>query len=288
MYQVSRMLSSVNNISPGLYKFTKIKKMRITVGTKNEKRRYFFNLLIKMTSKELKARYKNTVFGFLWIVVNPLLQMVVIGFIFNFFIKDPIENYYLYLLVGLLVWNFFSLTISKTTSSIINERSLIKKAKFPREVIPLSIILSNFINLLIAFGLTLVPILFVGVLSLKNIPQLLVGIILLLIFTIGFSLLTSSLNVRFRDIAFFVQAILTVWFYATPIVYSINVIPYNLMWVWRLNPLTVTVQLFQNALVSAPAPGWGMFLSNSLISVVVLIIGLKVFKKESKNFDDWV
>ncbi len=241
-----------------------------------------------MTEKELKARYKNTVFGFLWVLVNPLMQMLVIGFVFRLFIKEPIPNYYLYLLVGLLVWNFFSLTLAKTTPSIVNERSLIKKASFPREVIPLSIIFSNFINMVIAFGLLLVPVLFSGIITINNFPRLILGVILLLTFTIGISLFTSALNVRYRDINFFVQALLIIWFYATPVVYSVSVIPHSLIWLWRLNPLTVIVQLFQNAMVSAPKPGIGMLTANTLIIVSTLIIGIKLFKKESKNFDDWV
>jgi ABC-2 type transport system permease protein len=241
-----------------------------------------------MTEKELKARYKNTLFGFLWVVANPLMQMLVIGFIFKFFVKQPIENYYLYLLVGLLVWNFFNLSITKATPSIVYERQLIKKAKFPNEVIPLSVILSNFVHLLIALLLLTIPTLSLGILTISNFPKLIFGVILLLTFTTGLGLLTSSLNVRFRDINFFVQAVLIVWFYATPIVYSINVIPYNLMWIWRLNPLTSITQLFQNALVSSPAPGPGMLISNITIIVVITLLGVKTFKDRSKNFDDWV
>jgi ABC-2 type transport system permease protein len=249
---------------------------------------HFLELLAGMTKRELVARYKNTLFGFLWVVINPLMQMLVIGFIFRFFIKEPIENYYLYLLVGLLVWNFFSLSLSKATPSIVNERNLIKKAKFPREVIPLSIILSNFTHLLIAFSILLVPVLFLGILSVHNIPRLIEGIILLLSFTTGLSLLTSALDVRFRDMNFFVQAILVVWFYATPVVYSIQVIPHQLIWIWRLNPMTSIVQLFQNALVSAPPPGIGMLLSNVAVITFIAIAGISTFKKEGKNFDDWV
>jgi ABC-2 type transport system permease protein len=255
---------------------------------RRDEMRYFFDLLFEMTGKELKARYKNTVFGFLWVVVNPLLQMLVIGFVFRFFIKDPIDNYYLYLLVGLLVWNFFSLSLNKVAPCIVNERSLVKKAKFPREVIPLSIILSNFIHLLIAFGVLLVPVIYAGVLVLDNLPGMLLAVTLLLMFTTGFGLLISALNVRFRDISFFVSAGLIVWFYATPIVYSISVIPYRLIWLWRLNPMTAIIQFFQNALVSAPKPGIGMFISNTLIILFVFYLGIKVFKKESKDFDDWV
>lgn len=252
------------------------------------KTRYFLDLLLGMTEKELKVRYKNTFFGFLWILVNPLLQMLVIGFVFRFFIKETIANYYYYLLVGLLIWNFFSLTLAKVTPCIVSERALIKKAKFPRDVIPLSIILSNFTNMIIAFGLLIVPSLGLKLISFSNLPSLFLGIGLLLVFTTGISYATSALNVRFRDVNFFVQAILIVWFYATPVVYSINVIPGQFMWLWRLNPLTSVVQLFQHALVSAPGPGVGMLISNLLITLLVFAGGLKLFQRESKNFDDWV
>ncbi len=258
------------------------------IQKRKDKILHFSELLQGMVKRELVTRYKNTLFGFLWVVINPLLQMFVIGFVFRFFIKDPIQNYYLYLLIGLLIWNFFSLSLSKATPSIVNERNLIKKARFPREVIPLAIILSNFTHLLIAFGILLVPIILTGILSISNFPRLIEGVILLLSFTTGLSLLTSALNVRFRDINFFVQAILIIWFYATPIVYSINVIPHNLIWIWRLNPMTSVIQLFQNALISAPAPGIAMFTSNSLVTLTVLYLGIKTFKKESRNFDDWV
>lgn len=249
---------------------------------------HFYELLIEMTRRELVARYKNTFFGFLWVVINPLMQMIVIGFVFRFFIKEPIANYYLYLLVGLLVWNFFSLSLGKATACIVNERSLIKKAKFENEVIPLSIIISNFFHLFIALTILLIPSFYIHVFSIYNIPNLIIGIILLFSFTIGLSLLTSSLNVRFRDINFFVQAILIIWFYATPIVYSINVIPYKLIWIWRLNPMTSIVQLFQNALISAPPPGPAMLLSNTLVTIIIVYFGIKTFRNEKRYFDDWL
>jgi lipopolysaccharide transport system permease protein len=250
--------------------------------------RHFYELLWGMTKRELVARYKNTFFGFLWVVINPLMQMAVIGFIFKFFINEPVKNYYLYLLIGLLVWNFFSISLSKATPSVVNERNLIKKAKFPREVIPISIILSNFTHLIIAFTLLLMPVIASGVFHLGNLIRFFEGGLLLLSFSMGLTLFTSALNVRFRDVNFFVQAILTIWFYATPIIYSIEVIPTHLIWIWRLNPMTSVVQLFQNAFISAPAPGPAMLLSNSAISIFMLIYGAWIFKKESRDFDDWV
>lgn len=250
--------------------------------------RYFFDLLLGMTEKELRARYKHTVFGFLWLIINPFLQMIVIGYIFRFFIKEPIKNYYFYLFIGLLIWNFFTLSLTKATPSIVYERSLIKKAKFPHSVIPLSIVLSNLVHFLIGLILFLIPLFFLGTLTVARLPALLIALVLLIIFTCGISLLTASLNVPYRDVNFFVQALLIIWFYATPIVYSIFVVPRSVIWIWRLNPLTAVVQLFQFALVDAPAPGPAMLASNIILITLITYLGITIFKKLSKNFDDWV
>jgi len=250
--------------------------------------RRFFELLFAMTEKELRARYKYTVFGFFWLVVNPLIQMLVIGFVFRMFMKEPIENYYYYLFIGLLVWNFFALSLNKATPSIVFERDLIKKSQFPRSVIPLSIILSNFIHLMMALVLFFIPVIFLGTVSLMSILYFFPALVLIVLFTAGLSLLTSALNVRFRDINFFVQALLIVWFYATPIMYSINMIPRRLIWIWRLNPVTVIVQLFQHAFVNTPLPGPAMTAANLTVILLVIILGVFIFRSESKNFDDWL
>lgn len=241
-----------------------------------------------MTEKELRARYKYTVFGFLWLVINPILQMLVIGFIFTFFMKEPVEHYYYFLFIGLLVWNFFSLSLTKATPSIVYERALIKKAAFPRSVIPLSIVLSNFINFIVAFLLFLGLVTTLGTFSLLAIPYLVVGIILLCVFISGMSLLTCTLNVRFRDVNFFVQALLLVWFYATPIIYSLTQIPRSLLWLWRFNPLTSIVQLFQHAFLGLPLPGPAMLVSNITVITVITICGIIVFQKQHGTFDDWI
>jgi len=249
---------------------------------------HFWELLWGMTERELRARYKYTVFGFLWMMINPVLQMLVIGFIFTFFMKVPVAHYYFYLFIGLLVWNFFSLSLTKTVSSIVNERGLIKKARFPRATIPLSIILSNLINFLLALFLYTAAVLTIGTLTWSHVPAILCALFLVILFTIGISLLTSALNVRFRDMAFFVQAALIVWFYATPIIYTINVIPYKFIWFWRLNPLTSVVQLMQYGFLNAAPPGIAMLTANILTTVVITIVGIIVFKRKNVNFDDWV
>jgi ABC-type polysaccharide/polyol phosphate export permease len=170
----------------------------------------------------------------------------------------------------------------------VNERALIKKARFPRATIPLSIILSNLTNFILALVLYTVTVLTIGTLTWLHIPSILFAIILVTLFTTGISLLTSALNVRFRDVNFFVQAALIVWFYATPIVYTINVIPHKFIWLWRLNPLTSVVQLLQFGFLNAAPPGIAMLSANILTTIVVTTLGIVLFIRENKNFDDWV
>ncbi|MBI5449693.1 ABC transporter permease [Candidatus Gottesmanbacteria bacterium] len=249
---------------------------------------HFLELLWGMTEKELRARYKHTVFGFFWLVANPILQMAVIGFVFTFLLKQPVKNYYFFLFIGLLVWNFFSLSLSKATPSIVYERSLIKKARFPHAVIPISIILSNFVHFFLAFLLFLFPVLFLGTLSMLSLPIILFSFALLLTFAIGLSLLVTSLNVRFRDVNFFVSALLIIWFYATPIMYALTMIPRHLLWLWRFNPLTSILQLLQMAMLGLPGPGPAMLASNVGVIIITTILGIAVFTHESKNFDDWL
>lgn len=241
-----------------------------------------------MTRKELRARYKNTVLGFLWVVINPVVQMIIIGFVFRFFIKQPIENYYYFLFIGLLTWEFFSLSINKATPSIVYERSLIKKASFPRSVIPLSIVMSNLIHTIIAMTILEIPIIILGTFSFSRIIYVALGFVLLVIFTTGLSLLTSALDVRYRDINFMIQSILSIWFYLSPIVYTLSMVPYKYYWLWRINPMTSILQFLQHGFLNKPLPGYAMITTNVCLIILIFVLGVFIFRREAKNFDDWL
>lgn len=255
---------------------------------KQSKIRHFWELLWGMTEKELRARYKNTVIGFLWLVANPLLQMLIIGFIFPLFIQEPTNNYNYYLFTGLLVWNFFSLSLATATTSIVSARNLIKKTVFPRAVIPLSIILSHGIHFLAALTIFIIPLALLGTLRPLSLLYGAIGLSLLLIFLIGLSLLTSTLNVKYRDISFIIQAMLIIWFYATPILYSFALFPQRLLWVWQFNPLTAPFQWIQSALVGTQPPSVPIQISNGIIIFFIVVIGVWVFNTSSRMFDDWL
>jgi len=250
----------------------------------------YLNFLLVITEKEIKARYKHAILGFLWIFLNPLFQMIIIGFIFQNFIKVPITNYFLFLFAGLLPWNFFSYSLIKATPSIVYERALIQKAKFPREAIPLSIVLSNFFHFLVSLLLLIIFLLISGSLNLSlfSIFYFLFSVFWLLIFTSGFSLLTSALNVKYRDVNFFVQALVMLWFYATPVVYPLQILPKTYLPIFQLNPLTYPFELLRHSLIVTSLPPTNILLVNLAVSFLIILLGIFIFKKENKSFSDWL
>lgn len=250
------------------------------------KSRRYIDLLVGLIGKEFKVSYKRAVFGFFWVILNPILQMVIIGIIFSFFIKIP--NYLLFIITGLLAWTFFSQSLSKATPSIVIERSILQKTRFPIETIPISVILSNFLNLLVSSALYLVLLVFFNKLLFPQILLLLPALVWLLIFTIGASLLTASLNVRYRDINFFVQAVLILWFYATPVLYNLSLIPQSLHILFSLNPLTSIFELIHFAVLGQGKINGTIMLVNLVLSLAVLFMGVVVYKKLNKYFVDWL
>jgi ABC-2 type transport system permease protein len=244
----------------------------------------YFDFLLAMTEKEIKVRYKGATFGFMWMVINPVLQMLVIGFVFSFFIEIP--NYYLFLLTGLLPWFFFSRSVSKATSSIVDERALLQKAKFPINAIPVSIILANFLHLLISILILSIFLLITGVLFFPQILLLIPALIWLALITIGISLFSATLQVRYREVNFFVQTLLVLWFYATPVLYELTLIPPKLRYLFALNPLTTIFELFHSSFLNRGLIDGQIVILNLLFSVIIMALGIGIFRKQKKYFVD--
>lgn len=251
---------------------------------------YFCQLLLALTQKEIKARYKHAVLGFLWIFINPVLQMLVMGFVFSRIFRFGIENYYLFLFTGLLPWNFFSQSLDRATQRIVWDRSLILKAKFPRSVIPLSVIFSNFFHFFVSWLVFFSFLLITGKFQFFTLSALLAqltAIIFLLIFVSGLSLFTSALDVFYRDIAFIVQAVILIWFYATPIIYPLEAMPDKIRFLFYLNPLSGIFSLFRRPLVGFQLP-FQILISQFLFIILIAILGLRFFNRKEKYFADWL
>lgn len=241
-------------------------------------------LINNLTMKELKLKYRNSTLGFVWSFLNPLLMLVVYTFAFKLILKVKIANFTVFLLAGLLPWIFFQGAVQMSTNSIVANSNLIKKVYFPREIIPLSIILSNFVNFLI----TLV-VLFASVVIFKvkigiSIIMLPVSLLLLLLLVIGIALILSSLNVLFRDVSHLVEVAFMAWFYLTPIVYSLDMIPEKYRIFLLLNPMTLVVECIRASMVYNTMPKLIYILALTIIDILLIIIGYKVFMKLEKRF----
>ncbi len=258
-------------------------------------KKYFLNFsnwldfLMAMTEKEIKARYKHAVLGFLWVFLNPVLQMAVIGLVFQFFVPVEVDNYFLFLISGLLPWNFFSMTVTKTTPMYFYERALLQKAKFPREAIVLSIVLSNLFHFLASLILLLpFSFIFYGLSIVAFLPWIFLGIFWMVVLTAFLSLLLSTWNVQFRDMSFIVQAVMPLWFYLTPVIYNLKLVPEQWRNYFYLNPMVPIIELFRIALIRQPVLFGSSVIISVVVTAIIVILAITEFRKRSPNFDDWM
>lgn len=247
----------------------------------------WWDFLVVMTNKEMRVKYKMTVFGFFWALLNPIMQMIIMGLVFQFFVPVKVDNYFIFLFSGLLPWNFVSSTVLRSTTIIINERSLVQKSKFPREILVLSVVLSNFIHLLISFGLLLVISLFSGNLSWGwfYLPLIVLPLVAMVS---GISLLLAALNVRRRDVSFVAQVMIPLWFYISPILYTLDLLPEKYIWWFALNPLTGILDFIRAFLINVPIKNICVDFMSIIWCLILLVIGVFVFKRADKNFDEWI
>lgn len=248
---------------------------------------HFLELLWAFTAKEIKVRYKSAVLGFLWMFLNPILQMFVIGFVFSLIFRFGIKDYSLFLFTGLLPWNFFSLSLSTTSTSIVTNREIITKSKFPYLVIPLSQILASFFHFLISIFILIALLIFLGKGSIAFLflPLLFSWQIILVV---GIALWASSLYVFFRDVAFLVQSGLMVLFYALPIIYPLSMIPDKWLFIFYLNPLVGVISTYHSILANYPLLPLPILGFQILASLVIFLSGYLFFRKKCVSFADWL
>jgi lipopolysaccharide transport system permease protein len=251
----------------------------------------FADLLFAFTLKEIKVRYKTATLGFLWMFINPIIQMLVIGFVFSLLLKFGVKDYYLFLFTSLLAWNFFSLSLNKATPSIVYERGLIQKSAFPKAIIPLSIVFSNFFHLIVTLLLLLFFLSVMGrwdLFTFNNGFNLLINLVFLLFFTAGLTLITASLNVFWRDVAFFVQAIILIWFYATPIIYPLDIIPSEIKFLFYFNPLSGIFTKLQQPFLGTNSFPFAILIFQYSFTILLLILSFIIFNNRSRYFSDWL
>lgn len=254
------------------------------------------DLIWTLSVKELKLQYRNSILGFLWSLLNPLLMMLIFSFVFAYLFKFGIKNFPVFLLCGLLPWNFFNTALIAATGSIVSNGALIKKVYFPREILPLSSVLANLFNFLLSLIVLFIFLAFYGYHFWVWLIILPVVIFIETLCVIGLALLLASLNVYFRDIQYIVSVVLMALFYATPIIYNIERVQTSywmthypwLMTFYNLNPMTPIVNAYRSILYSVQLPSLSSVLYSVAITVVLLILGYVVFRRLEPAFADEV
>ncbi len=256
----------------------------------------FRELIYFMTLREIQVRYKQTLLGAAWAVLQPVLQMVVFSMLFGGIAKISSDGlpYPLFNFTALLPWGLFSRALSDAGRSLVANRNMITKVYFPRVVIPLSSVLSGLVDFFIAF-LVLLGIMayyhfqpgsnfhFVFSPALLALPFLL---LLTLVTALGVSLWFSAMNVLYRDVGYVLPFITQIWFFITPIVYSSREVTGNLRLLYMLNPMTGVIEGFRWALLGSQFSAAGWLLVSSLVSLVILVTGWVYFRQMERTFAD--
>jgi len=241
-------------------------------------------LIWALALKELKIRYKRSVLGFMWALLNPALLMLVMTLVFSTLLRFNIPHYAIFLLSVLLPWTFFSQSLSYAVESIVSNGDLIKKVKVAKLVFPVAAVVSNLINL----GLSLVPLALL-VLFMRH-PfywtwlYLPVPLLALTLFTLGMTFFFATANVYYRDVSHILQIVLSAWFYVTPIIYSLDFIPVKYKWIFKLNPLIYVVNGFRLAVYHGMLPKAPSIVASFVCGFVSLFIGFAIFRKYQDDF----
>jgi len=241
-------------------------------------------MLESLVLTDLRTRYKGSFFGFLWTLLNPLLMLMIYSLVFKYVMRVQLENYTTYLFIGLIVWTLLSQSILSGAGAIIRNSGLVKKIYFPREILPLSVVLGGAVNFLFSL-LILIPMLIINNISL-GISILLFPVILLiyLLFVLSITMIVSSINVYFRDMEHISNILVMAWFYITPIVYTTDMIPDSLQSVFNLNPMKVVISSFHDMFFFNKLPNTGDLIYLICVTILLLIISSFLFKKLSRKF----
>jgi homopolymeric O-antigen transport system permease protein len=241
-------------------------------------------LIWALALKELKIRYKRSVLGFLWALLNPALLMLVLTLVFSTLLRFPIPHYAIFLLSVLLPWTFFSQSLSYAVESIVGNGDLIKKVRVAKLVFPMAAIVSNLINL----GLSLIPLALLVLLMRHPFYwtwlYLPVPLLALTIFTMGMCFFFAVANVYYRDVAHILQIVLSAWFYVTPIIYSLDFIPAKHRWIFKLNPIIYVINGFRLSVYYGILPKAPSIIASFVCAFISLFIGFAIFRKNQDAF----
>jgi lipopolysaccharide transport system permease protein len=252
----------------------------------------FRDLLMSLAVRDLKLRYKQTALGVIWVVLQPLLAAGVFSFVFGKVARLPSDGlpYFLFSYAGLLGWNLFSNTLTKSSNCLIGNSQLISKVFFPRLVLPLSTIPSVLVDFGVALGMMIVLMIIYRVPPGPGLLLLPLLMALLFALALGIGLCSAALTVSYRDVQYILPVMLQILMYASPIAYGLTYamerVPGKLQIVYLLNPLSTPLEAFRASLLGTPWPSLAWLAYSTLAAIVVFVLGALSFKQMERKFAD--
>jgi homopolymeric O-antigen transport system permease protein len=245
-------------------------------------------LLYFLVWREIKVRYKQTVLGVAWAVLQPLMTMAIFTVIFGNFVKVPSDGlpYPLFALVALLPWTYFSEALSRSSVSLVGDAQLIRKVYFPRLIMPLAAVVSPAVDFLLAFILLLGMMAWYGFSPTWGIIMLPGFLLLGLVTALVVGLWLSALNVRYRDVRHTIPFLTQCWMYASPVAYPVGIVPDGWRALYGLNPMAGVIEGFRWALLGKESPDVGVMVASIMVVIGLLIGGLIFFKHMEQTFAD--
>lgn len=248
-------------------------------------------LLWLLTQREIKVRYKQSVLGVAWAVLQPLSLMVVFTVFFSWFARIESDGipYPLFSYAALLPWTFFSTSLSFAIPSLIANSHIITKIYFPREVIPLATVLAAFVDFLIAAAVFVLLVVVYRIPPSWNLFYVLPIVVIQILFTVGVCLLLSAFTVLYRDVRHTLPLVIQIWMFVTPILYPASVVPQRWRaWYFSLNPMAAIIDGYRRAILQQQPPQFNYLLLAAAVSCLLVLIGYKYFKHLEREFADIV
>ncbi|MGC9467881.1 MAG: ABC transporter permease [Anaerolineae bacterium] len=257
------------------------------------------DLVYNLVSRDLKVRYKNSLLGVVWSWLNPLLMMLIFTFVFDvLWERTDIPNYHILFLSALLPWNFFVGAVTGGIPSIVGNANLVKKVYFPREVLPISVVLSSLVNFLMGLPVFFILAMISGVMPTRWVLLLPIPILIEVIFAIGITLILSTLEVFYRDTHMVMDVGMQAWFFLTPVIYPIRTLPPEVtllgitfnpqVWLFRLNPMASIINTYQDILYYGTITAGDFLARTAVTALIILIFGYWFFRHFSGKFGEIV
>ncbi len=245
-------------------------------------------LVLTLVSRQLKARYRGSLMGFLWTILNPLLFMAVYAMVFRYFMRIEVENYAVFLFSGIIAWTYFSQALGEGTNSILSGGTLITKSLFPPHVLPTVTVLSQLVNYLFSLPVLFAFMIAYGIPLQATVFWLPVILLIQTAFTWGFVLGLAALNVHFRDTQHVLGNILTLWFFLCPVIYPAKQIPEWLQIARYVNPIGLAIDTYHQILLYGTSPSATALAVMVGFAILSIIVGNRVLDHYRETFPELV